>query len=76
MEDPDNELLLSAASGWEIAIKVRLGKLKLPADLQGFVAEQLRINAVQVLPIQMAHALHVTTLPDHHRDPFDHISQK
>ena len=39
MEDPDNELLLSAASGWEIAIKARLGKLKLPDDLQGFVSE-------------------------------------
>ena len=69
----NTELLLSAASGWEIAIKTRLGKLKLPSDLQGFVAEQLRINAIQVLPIQMAHALHVFTLPDHHRDPFDRM---
>ena len=73
MEDANTELLLSAASGWEIAIKSRLGKLKLPADLQGFVAEQLRINGIQVLPIQMAHALHVFTLPDHHRDPFDRM---
>jgi PIN domain nuclease of toxin-antitoxin system len=73
MEDPDNELFLSAASGWEIAIKARLGKLKLPDDLQGFVSEQLRINAIQVLPIQMAHALRVYTLPDHHRDPFDRL---
>ncbi len=73
MADPGNELLLSAASGWEIAIKARLGKLKLPDDLQGFVVEQLRINAVQVLPVQMAHALHVVALPDHHRDPFDRM---
>ena len=73
MEDADTEPLLSAASGWEIAIKSRLGKLKLPLDLQGFVAEQLRINAIQVLPIQMTHALHVFTLPDHHRDPFDRM---
>lgn len=65
MEAADTEPFLSAASGWEIAIKSRLGKLKLPADLQGFVAQQLRINAIQVLPIQMAHALHVATLPDH-----------
>jgi len=73
MEDANTEPLLSAVSGWEIAIKSHLGKLKLPADLQGFVAEQLRINGIQVLPIQMAHALHVFTLPDHHRDPFDRM---
>ena len=71
--DPGNELFLSAASGWEIAIKARLGRLRLPDDLQGFIAEQLRINAIQVLPVQMAHALHVVTLPDHHRDPFDRM---
>jgi PIN domain nuclease of toxin-antitoxin system len=73
MEAPDTEPCLSAASGWEIAIKSRLGKLKLPADLQGFIAEQLRVNAIQVLPIQISHALHVFTLPDHHRDPFDRV---
>ena len=73
MEDANTEPLLSAVSGWEIAIKSHLGKLKLPADLRGFVAEQLRINGIQVLPIQMAHALHVFTLPDHHRDPFDRM---
>ena len=73
IEDGDHQLFLSAASGWEIAIKTRIGKLRLADDLQGFVSEQLRINAIQVLPIQMAHALHVATLPDHHRDPFDRM---
>ena len=73
IEDADHQLFLSAASGWEIAIKTRIGKLKLADDLQGFVSEQLRINAIQVLPIHMAHALHVATLPDHHRDPFDRM---
>lgn len=73
MEDASTEPFLSAVSGWEMAIKAQLGKLKLPADLQGFVAEQLRINAIQVLPIEMAHAVHVFTLPDHPRDPFDRM---
>lgn len=73
IEDADHQLFLSAASGWEIAIKTRIGKLRLADDLQGFVSEQLRINAIQVLPIQMAHALHVAALPDHHRDPFDRM---
>lgn len=73
MEAADTELFLSAASGWEIAIKSHLGKLRLPTDLESFVAEQLRINAIQVLPIQMSHALRVFRLPNHHRDPFDRM---
>ena len=73
IEDSNTELFLSAASGWEIAIKSHLGKLRLPPDLQGFVAEQVRVNGIQVLPIEMMHALHVYTLPDYHRDPFDRL---
>lgn len=69
----DNTLYLSAASGWEIAIKTRLGKLRLAHDVQGYVAEQIALNAIHVLPIAMSHALHVSTLPDHHRDPFDRM---
>ena len=73
MVDSNTELFVSVASGWEIAIKSHLGKLRLPPDLQGFVAEQVRVNGIQVLPIEMMHVLHVHTLPDHHRDPFDRL---
>lgn len=73
IEDSGNTLYLSAASGWEIAIKSRLGKLRLPDDVQGYVSEQIISNAIQVLPIEMSHALQVYTLPDHHRDPFDRM---
>ena len=69
----ENTLFLSAASGWEIAIKTRLGKLKLPADIASFILEQLSVNAVTPLPIQMKHALRVSSLPDFHRDPFDRM---
>jgi PIN domain nuclease of toxin-antitoxin system len=69
----ENTLFLSAASGWEIAIKTRLGKLKLPADIASFILEQLSVNAVTPLPIQMKHALRVRSLPDFHRDPFDRM---
>ena len=69
----ENALFLSAASGWEIAIKTRLGKLKLPADITSFIAEQLSVNAITPLPIQMKHALHLNSLPDFHRDPFDRM---
>ena len=71
--DGGNELFLSAASGWEIAIKAQLGKLELPDDLGRFIIEQLALNAFTSLPIQMDHALRVYTLPRHHRDPFDRI---
>jgi PIN domain nuclease of toxin-antitoxin system len=73
MEDGATELFLSVASGWEMTIKSRLGKLKLPDDLHSFIAEQVRINALEVLPIEMIHALHVYSLPAHHRDPFDRM---
>ena len=71
--DGDNELFLSAASGWEMAIKTRLGKLHLPDNPASFVFEQLRINAIEPLAVQMTHALRVYSLPGHHRDPFDRI---
>jgi len=72
-EDGNNELFLSAATGWEITIKVQIGRLKLPVEPVQFILEQMRINAIQSLAIQMNHALHVYTLPQHHRDPFDRL---
>jgi len=73
ISDGENELFLSAASGWEIAIKVQLGRLKVPEDLERFILEQLRINNIKGLPIEMSHALHMRSLPDYHRDPFDRM---
>lgn len=69
----DNELFLSAASGWEITIKAKIGRLNLPDEPQRFIPEQMKLNFIQSLPIQMSHALHVSTLPDYHRDPFDRL---
>lgn len=71
--DSQNELFLSVASGWEIAIKAQLGKLKMPSNLEQFIVEQLLHNAIGSLPIQLSHALHVYTLPRLHRDPFDRL---
>lgn len=73
MTNRDNELYFSAASGWEIAIKAQLGKLKLPDNAPQFVMTQLAINAIEILPVQLNHALHVYTLPMYHRDPFDRM---
>ena len=73
MEEPANDLLLSVASLWEIAIKVSLGKLTLPGDYESFLAAQLAENDIQLLGIGLAHMSRVVTLPFHHRDPFDRL---
>jgi len=73
ISDSNNELFLSAASCWEIAIKAKIGRIKLPNKPQIFVSEQMATNAIQGLPIQISHALHVFSLPHHHRDPFDRM---
>lgn len=68
-----NELFISAVSGWEIAIKAKLGRLRISGKLELFLSEQFSINAFQILPITISHALHVYSLPNIHRDPFDHM---
>lgn len=71
--DGENDLLLSAASCWEMAIKARLGKIILPRRPDVYIAEQMAKNRIEALPIQASHALHEFNLPSLHRDPFDRI---
>lgn len=72
--EASSDVYFSAASGWEIAIKAHLGRLKIAADnVEDFVAEQVATNGFQVLPIRLSHALKTCSLPDHHKDPFDRM---
>ncbi|RLA12770.1 MAG: hypothetical protein DRQ52_07395 [Gammaproteobacteria bacterium] len=71
--DNDNELLLSAVSGFEIAVKYGLGKLKLAEPPINFVQRRIENNDLTELPISMAHATQLQALPAHHRDPFDRL---
>ena len=71
--DPRNELVLSAASAWEIAIKCSLGKLRLPEPAGEYVTSRVASGHIRSLPIEHAHALRVADLPPHHRDPFDRL---
>lgn len=73
LADPDTEILLSAASAWEIAIKFALGKLPLPRTPELYVTSRMRDTGTTPLPVQPAHALRVAALPLHHRDPFDRL---
>ena len=65
----DSRIVVSAVSLWEVAIKRGLGKLDAPEDL----LPQLERARVELLPITARHADRVSTLPSHHRDPFDRL---
>ena len=71
--DGNNELFLSAASAWEIVAKLRLGRVTLAGDPSSIIPEQLALNGIHSLPIQAVHALRLSALPPHHRDPFDRL---
>ncbi len=73
ISNPANECLVSLASCWEMAIKLSLGKLRLPGAIERFIPEQLSANAFRQLEISIRHVARVVTLPFHHRDPFDRL---
>lgn len=73
MADLDNELLLSAVSLWEIAIKTSLGKLELLKPFDQLIPAQLEENAIDMLPIKTEHLSSLVNLEFHHRDPFDRL---
>ncbi len=67
--DPAVEALVSVASLWEIAIKRGIGKLRAPDALP----ETIAAEGFGWLPVEPEHAWGVSSLPDHHRDPFDRL---
>ena len=71
--EAENELLLSIGSLWEIAIKLCLGELTVAMLTEVLMTQQLASNAIDVLSITAPHLVTVSTLPLHHRDPFDRL---
>ena len=71
--DPGNRVHVSAASGWEIATKVRLGKLPAASELLNDLAQLLVAQGFELLPITLLHGLHAGSYPMAHRDPFDRL---
>lgn len=69
IEDPDNQIIVSIVSAWEIAIKKTLGKLESPDNLREVIADA----EFELMPIDYEHAWQVKDLPPHHRDPFDRL---
>ena len=73
IRDPANDVYVSVASCWEIAIKAGIGKLKLAETASVFFARELPANTIELLAIALEHATAVEALPHHHRDPFDRL---
>ena len=73
IEDRSNERFISIASLWEIAIKASLGKLPLDKPFERLFPERLSFNNIKILHITVDHLVKLTTIPFHHRDPFDRL---
>ena len=69
----NNDIIISAASIWEMAIKMSIGKLSINGQFNSFMSTQININNFKVLDINFNHASSVVNLPFHHRDPFDRL---
>ena len=73
INDPDNELYFSSASTWEMAIKIKIGKMLIPGGLSLFIADamkELLLASIAVLP---EHTIILESMPLHHADPFDRM---
>lgn len=73
ISDPNNVIEVSPASYWEIAIKIRLKKYSLPERYEVFMEREIATNGFRILHIEPKHAAPITSLPFHHRDPFDRL---
>lgn len=74
--DPENDLLVSTATLWELGIKYALGKLPLPVAPRDFFAREIAVRGYVVLDVKRAHAERAAELPypdPRHRDPFDRM---
>lgn len=69
----EEEIFFSAASAWEVAIKTRIGKFKLPENPTIYVPKRLNEQGIRALPVTLTHALKVHDLDLHHNDPFDRL---
>lgn len=73
IESEEARLLVSSVTTWEIAIKVGLGKLRLPYSVGGELEDTLTENGFELLPLSNAGLERTSRLPEHHRDPFDRL---
>ena len=73
IEDPRNSVYTSVVALWEIAIKLRLRKIRFRPNLASWVPDELAQQRFTVLPVELSHAMAVEHLHLHHNDPFDRL---
>jgi PIN domain nuclease of toxin-antitoxin system len=73
LKNPENEILVSSASAWEISTKFRLGKLPNASEIIRDFSALLKKGRLEMLAISIEHALEAGSLPGPHRDPFDRM---
>ena len=71
--NPANQIFLSVANIWEMQIKIKLGKMVFNDTLENIINEQQTVNTIQILPVNLSHALYLENLPIHHKYPFDRL---
>lgn len=71
--DDKNEIWLSKASVWEMAIKISLKKLQITNNIENFINDHVVGNGIKILDITLEQIYKLETLPFHHRDPFDRL---
>ena len=69
----EEEVYLSAATSWEVSIKLRLGKLDFPGPPADYVPRYVAKQSLRLLSITHRHTARIYDLPTHHKDPFDRI---
>ena len=70
--DSRNEVFVSTATLWELAIKISIGRLETPRSLSDILSA-LQKQGFEIVPVMPGHTLQVMALPFHHRDPFDRM---
>ena len=73
IESGANEICISPAGFWEIAIKVSLGRYHLNTTFETFWSTAIQKNDVTVVPIEVGHVARLVSMPFHHKDPFDRL---
>jgi PIN domain nuclease of toxin-antitoxin system len=73
IENPAHDKLVSPASYWETAIKISTGKYALPQPFDQFISRAIDGQGFTILPVLPTHAATLSSMPFHHRDPFDRL---
>jgi PIN domain nuclease of toxin-antitoxin system len=73
MRSDEHELVFSLVSVWEIAIKIKIGKLNAVGSSVAYIRDEMDAYGMELLPIRYEHILQLENLPRHHGEPFDRL---